>query len=173
MAISGANKGETKLAVLIALTIMIMAAWLGINIKQIWLTAHANTGNSDQPNRSSVPPKDPGIGHEPESTNWLTLDQTHWQGVTCFDPDKVIVGHMITRGVVWQQRCDHSDDTNLTFTFFPADWKTNSVAKVPPANSSEWRIRPGEATTSAVLCVCIIDKKHLTAEHQKLIKPIY
>jgi len=170
MATTTDKKGSWRIF-LFAMCIFLGAIWLGGNAARVWRNTAGDISDIRHPSKPIGPLEDPDIVHEPNSTNWFTLDQTRWQGVSCFDSSKAIIGHMLTRGVTWQVRCDHNDD--IVITMFPANWITNPPVKLPSANSYEWRIQPGEPITTGVFCACIVDKKLLLAEHQELIKPIY
>lgn len=87
---------------------------------------------------------------------WITLNDREWQGISCFDSSKQIVGEMLTRGVRWQVRLDRDD--KLIFPVNPVGGSGQPNVKLPDANINEWRIMPGETTKEATMVARLLPR---------------
>lgn len=78
------------------------------------------------------------------------INQTSWVGVSCLQSGMRITAKIRTPGVRWQVAFD--GDTEHPNNLFPKGWKTNSVLVITNSYTrQDWRIKPGEAITKAVV----------------------
>jgi hypothetical protein len=155
------KKQSATLAILLTLVIGLLTMYFGSRWKGLRDLTHPSEHTSAPAAISRTPvltEEACNPFHEPESTNLFDLDQTNWRGVTSVDTNKVIHGIMISRGIVWEIRCDR--DNSKIYTCYPAGWTAHPPVIIPPSNTHEWRIKAGQVFTNAQFCALIIERSH-------------